>query len=256
MSISEKYQIWIETDGERLCLPVNPPKIELKMQGNNKSMTLAELGEVIFPQAPKALTLTFSSFLPCKNYPFSDYAISNALSMANVGDHNGDGKVNVRDLAAAARDKTGVSANVIKVMPHYYIAFLTNAMKSKTPVRLCITGCDLIRFMTVENFSYSQKGGDVGSYDYTLSFKEYREVSVRQVEVKNGVAQLPKKTEKRVSTVSRPKTYTVQKGDLIYTIAKKYYGDIADYRKIYNANKKIIGSNPNNIKVGMVLALP
>ena len=237
MSISDKYQIWIETDGERLCLPVNPPKIELKMQGNNKSMTLAELGEVTFPQAPKALTLTFSSFLPCKNYPFSDYPNLPASYSISSGEYT-------------------VSENAVKVMPHYYIAFLTNAMKSKTPVRLCITGCDLIRFMTVENFSYSQKGGDVGSYDYTLSFKEYREVSVRQVEVKNGVVQLPKKTEKRVSTVSRPKTYTVQKGDLIYTIAKRFYGDIADYRKIYNANKKIIGSNPNNIKVGMVLTLP
>lgn len=236
MSI-DKYQIWIEADGEKLCLPVNPPKIELKMQGNNKSMTLAELGEVTFPQAPKALTLTFSSFLPCKNYPFSDYPNLHARYNISSGEYT-------------------VSENSLKVMPHYYINFLENAMKSKSPVRVYITGCDFIRYMTIESFTWSQKGGDVGSYDYTLSFKEYREVSVRQVEVKNGVVQLPKKTEKRVSTVSRPKTYTVQKGDLIYTIAKKYYGDIADYRKIYNANKDKIGGNPNRIKVGMVLTLP
>ena len=255
MSI-DKYQIWIEADGEKLCLPVNPPKIEIKLQGNNKSMTLAELGEMTMMQAPKATTLSLSSFLPAKNYPFSDYAVSNTLSMSNVGDYNGDGKVNVRDLAAAARDKAGVSANVIKVMPHYYINFFLGTMKSKQPVRLYITGCDFIQYMTIENFQYSQKGGEVGSYDYTLSLKAYKEIAVRQVEVKNGKAQLPKKTEKRISTIQRPKTYTVQKGDLIYTIAKRFYGDIADYRKIYNANKKIIGSNPNNIKVGMVLSLP
>ena len=236
MSI-DKYQIWIEADGEKLCLPVNPPKIELKMQGNNKSMTLAELGEVTFPQAPKALTLTFASFLPCKNYPFSDYPNLHASYNISSGEYT-------------------VSENSLKVMPHYYINFLENAMKSKSPVRVYITGCDFIRYMTIESFTWSQKGGDVGSYDYTLSFKEYREVSVRQVEVKNGVAQLPKKTEKRISTIQRPKTYTVQKGDLIYTIAKKYYGDIADYRKIYNANKDKIGGNPNRIKVGMVLTLP
>lgn len=255
---TDKYQIWIEASGQKLCLPVNPPKIELKMQGNNKSMTLAELGETVIPQAPRALTLAFSSFFPAKSYPFCDYGISSTITMASVGDYNGDGIVNVRDLAAAARDNSGsgTSLNVTKVMPHYYINFLENAMKSKAPVRVYITGCDFIRYMTVESFTYSQKGGEVGNYDYTLSFKEYREVSVRQVEVKNGKVQLPRATEKRVNTQKKPSAYTVQKGDLIYTIAKKFYGDIADYRKIYNANKKIIGSNPNNIRVGIVLTLP
>ena len=253
--MNKKYQIWIEGNGERLCLPVNPPKIEMKIQGNNKSMTLAELGEAVIPQSPRALTLSFSSFFPCKSYSFSDYGMSREYDLSDIRDYNGDGVVNVRDLAAAAREGKGLH-NAIVVQPHYYISFLSDIMKQKQPVRVYITGCDFIRFMTIEGFSYSQNGGDVGSYDYTLSFKEYREIAVRQVQVKNGVLQLPKKTEKRVSTITRPKTYTVQKGDLIYTIAKRFYGDIADYRRIYNANKKLIGSNPNRIRAGMVLTLP
>lgn len=224
---TDKYQIWIEADGQKLCLPVNPPKIDVKISGNNKSMTLAELGEAVIPQSPKAMTLSFSSFLPARHLPYSRYI-----------------------------DENDVSDNVTKIMPHYYINFITSAMKEKRPVRVYITGCDIIRFMTVENFSYSQKGGDVGSYDYSLSFKEYREVTVRKITVRNGKAVVPKKTEKRVSTMARPKTYVVKKGDTIYSIAKKYYGDVFDYRKIYNANKAKIGSNPNNIKVGMVLSLP
>ena len=55
---------------------------------------------------------------------------------------------------------------------------------------------------------------------------------------------------------SKPKTYTVKSGDCLYNIAKKYYGDGSKYTKIYEANKKIIGSNPNLIKAGQVLTIP
>ena len=55
---------------------------------------------------------------------------------------------------------------------------------------------------------------------------------------------------------SKPKTYTVKSGDCLYNIAKKYYGDGSKYTKIYEANKKIIGSNSNLIKAGQVLTIP
>lgn len=259
---TNKYQIWIESDGQKLLIPVNPPKIELKLQGNNKSVTLAELGEMTIPQAPKELIISFSSFLPARHYPFSDYGLTtnntvfNNLNLENVGDYNEDGVTNIRDLAAAARDISRVSSNVLKVMPHYYINFITTIMNEKHLCRLYVIGCDIARLVTVESFSCSQKGGEVGEYDYTISFKGYREATVRQVQVKNGVAQLPKKVEKRVNTLIKPKTYTVKKGDTLCTIAKKYYGYVAVYKKIYEANKKIIGANPNMIRAGMVLTLP
>jgi len=261
--MNKKYQIWIESNVQKLLLPVNPPKIEIKMQGNNKSMTIPELGELTIPQSPKALTLAFSSFLPARPYYFSDYSSAASqvqnISLSDIGDYNGDGMVNVRDLAAAARDSSGnsdVSSNVLKVMPHYYINFFLNLMSEKQPCRVYIIGCDFIHFMTIESFTYSQKGGEVGGYDYSISFKLYREIAVRQIQVKKNTAQLPKKTEKRVSTAQKPKTYKVQKGDCLWNIAKKYYGDGSKYTKIYDANKKIIGANPNIIKIGMVLTIP
>jgi len=261
--MNKKYQIWIESNVQKLLLPVNPPKIEIKMQGNNKSMTIPELGELTIPQSPKALTLAFSSFFPARPYYFSDYSSAASqvqnISLSDIGDYNGDGVVNVRDLAAAARDSSGnsgVSSNVLKVMPHYYINFFLNLMSEKQPCRVYIIGCDFIHFMTIENFTYSQKGGEVGGYDYSVSFKIYREIAIRQIQIKNGTAQVAKKTEKRISTEAKPKTYTVKKGDTIWTIARKYYGDCGKYIRIYEANKKLIGANPNAIKAGMVLTLP
>lgn len=65
------------------------------------------------------------------------------------------------------------------------------------------------------------------------------------------------KTETPRETSGKPtaKTYTVKSGDCLWTIAKKYYGNGAQYTKIYNANKDKI-SNPNLIYVGQVLTIP
>lgn len=50
-------------------------------------------------------------------------------------------------------------------------------------------------------------------------------------------------------------TYTVVKGDCLWSIAKKYYGSGTQYTKIYNANRDII-KNPSLIYPGQVLKIP
>lgn len=51
-------------------------------------------------------------------------------------------------------------------------------------------------------------------------------------------------------------TYTVVSGDSLSKIAKNHYGDASKWHQIYDANKSIIGSNPDHIEVGQVLTLP
>ncbi len=52
--------------------------------------------------------------------------------------------------------------------------------------------------------------------------------------------------------------YTVQSGDSLAAIAQKFYGDSSEqsWRKIYDANKNVIGSDPNQLQVGMILTIP
>lgn len=52
------------------------------------------------------------------------------------------------------------------------------------------------------------------------------------------------------------RTYTVKKGDSLSKIAAKYYGTGSRWPDIYNANRGVIGSNPNLIKPGQVLVIP
>lgn len=216
---SNKYQIWLEAGGKKIQLPVNPESFKVQKSGSNQSVTIAELGEITILQEPKLPLISFSSFFPVSYFP---------------------------------------GCNVQKpLMPHYYIAAISTWQKEKLPVRLYITRCDIIWYVSIENFQYSQSGGDVGTYDYSLSLKQYKNIRIRQINInKNKKAVASKKKPARVNTQQKPKTYTVKSGDKLYNIAKRFYGDGEKWENIYEANKKIIGANSNFIKPGQVLTIP
>ena len=50
-------------------------------------------------------------------------------------------------------------------------------------------------------------------------------------------------------------TYTVQPGDTLSSIAQYLYGDSTLWRKLYDANKQVIGNNPDSLRPGEVLQL-
>ncbi|HET9919996.1 MAG TPA: LysM peptidoglycan-binding domain-containing protein [Ktedonobacteraceae bacterium] len=50
--------------------------------------------------------------------------------------------------------------------------------------------------------------------------------------------------------------YTVQSGDTLSSIAQRAYGDANQWQVIYNANRQVIGNDPNLIRAGMVLFIP
>lgn len=56
-------------------------------------------------------------------------------------------------------------------------------------------------------------------------------------------------------------SYTVQEKDTLWTLAKKYCGGGANYKKIYNLNKTVSNgfdkiTNPNDLRIGMVIKIP
>ncbi|HSP06110.1 MAG TPA: LysM peptidoglycan-binding domain-containing protein, partial [Acidobacteriota bacterium] len=54
---------------------------------------------------------------------------------------------------------------------------------------------------------------------------------------------------------AKEQTYTVQKGDTLSAIAKKFYGNAGQYMKIFNANRDQL-KDPDRINVGQVLKIP
>lgn len=49
--------------------------------------------------------------------------------------------------------------------------------------------------------------------------------------------------------------YTVQKGDTLYKLARRFYNDQSRWRDIWTANKAQI-PDPNKLRVGMKLTIP
>ncbi len=60
----------------------------------------------------------------------------------------------------------------------------------------------------------------------------------------------------KAATAKAVKKHVVVSGDTLSGIAKKYYNDAGKYMVIYEANKRVIGDNPDMIKVGMELVIP
>ena len=51
-------------------------------------------------------------------------------------------------------------------------------------------------------------------------------------------------------------TYEVKSGDTLLTISEEVYGDATKWRKIYDANKDLIGADPDKLKLEMKLKIP
>ena len=56
--------------------------------------------------------------------------------------------------------------------------------------------------------------------------------------------------------VSAPTSYVVKGGDSLSKIARRIYGDAKQWTRIYEANRELIGKNPDLIQPGQNLVIP
>ncbi|ABX02885.1 LysM peptidoglycan-binding domain-containing protein [Herpetosiphon sp.] len=64
------------------------------------------------------------------------------------------------------------------------------------------------------------------------------------------------KAEAAKAEAAAEQRYTVQGGDTLGKISARFYGDAAQWRRIYEANRAIIGNNPDVISVGQEFVIP
>ena len=212
-----------------LLLPVPPQKLTTKIKGNNKTLTLVNEGDINFLRSPGLTELSFDVVLPM----LGQYHFANDFHK-----------------------------------PDYYLSVFENYMTSKTPFRFIVSRVspsgrllfDTNMKVSLESYTITEDATKGPDMMVAVSLKQYIDYATKTVTVSKPAAADKKpavKEEKKRETSSKPtaKTYTVKKGDCLWNIAKKQYGNGAQYTKIYNANKDKI-KNPNLIYPGQVLTIP
>lgn len=132
--------------------------------------------------------------------------------------------------------------------PAEYVETLRR-MKRNGPATLHLLDV-LAMHCTIENFEWSEEDA-TGDIYFNLSLKKYIYIDATGI----VATKLEEAARATPDTPRNGKTYTVKAGDNLFTIARRQLGN-ADWEKIYEANKEVIGSNPNRIKPGMRLTLP
>jgi len=64
------------------------------------------------------------------------------------------------------------------------------------------------------------------------------------------------KQKEMMAEAKKVQKHVVASGETLSAIAKQYYNDAGKYMAIYEANKAVIGDNPDLIQPGMELVIP
>lgn len=215
----------------KMLLPVTPAKMQLKINSNNATMTLINEGEINLLKSPGLSDIEFDCLLPNVPYPFARY--KNGFERAGTF---------LEVLEQLKVDKEPFQYIVSRELPNGKGLFASN--------------------MTVSLEDYKVTEDSKNGFDIvvTVKLKQYKRYGTKicKITMPQNAGDKPKattETKRQEKSVNKTQTYTVQKGDTLWNIAKRFYGNGSLYSKIHEANRDKI-NNPNLIYPGQVLVIP
>lgn len=215
------YSVYFKYGSKKYKLPVNPEEIKRSRELNIETYQVLEEGQVSIPSYCALEEFSFEAEFPGHNVSYME---------------------------------SGTEADA-----DYYEKMFRKAQKNKKPIRFIASNDisdDISVKVLVKSVEVVEKAGEEGDKYISLTLTEYKGAGKRYVAV-----QTPDATVKQEETplaenpaVTANKTHTVQSGDTLWGIAKKYYGNGSQYPKIMSANPDI--KNVNLIYPGQVFTIP
>ena len=216
------YSVYLKISGKKYKLPVNPEEIKKTQKLSIEKYQVLKSGQVSVPKFPELWTYEFSCELTHQEVHYME---------------------------------SGSRAD-----PDRYIRAITKAQRKKKPVQLIYsngeTDDESVKVL-IESCTITEKAGEEGDKYLSLSFVQYKTPSKKYVAVVTPAATVaqPQTPQPANPAVEQGKTYTVQKGDTLWKIAKQFYGNGSRYPKIVSANSDKI-KNPNLIYPGQTFSIP
>ena len=189
--------------GQEIILPVTPSNYQVETGQGVQVVNLTQFGDYALAGFPSIYAFTLECMFPAQKYPF---------------------------LMPGAQPQ-----------PNTYITFFERAANEKLVLRFVVSDTLVSREVLVEYIRYGEQDGTNDVYA-VLSLMPYRRLqltsstSIRIDEEVQGAARTGD-----APTVTQ-QSYTIQSGDTLWGICRKFYGDgtlaykLADYNGIQNAN--------------------
>lgn len=209
---------------DKILLPVTPGKLNTKINGNNKSVMLINEGEINILKKAKLTEVSFDALLPNIKYPFANYKSGFQNSKYYLG-----------EIEKLKKSQKPFQFIVTRALPSGKLLFDTNLK------------------VALEDYQIKEDAKDGFDVIVTINLKQYKNYGTKTCKV-NG-DKISKKQERPSENAPNEKNYTIKKGDTLWNVAKKLYGDGEKYKLIYEANKDKI-KNPNLVKEGQKLIIP
>ena len=185
---------------------------------------------------------------------FTEAQLNQKITLLNIGEANlkGNRGLTGTKLSSFFPSEKSSFYKYAEKKPKEYMDLLKKWKSNNAVVRVIVTDMGINMAMLIDNLTFSMNEGDEDIY-YAIDLSEYRTLNVPSVKLdtkikKNGLTERP-------NTAKAGCTHTVVRGDALWGIAKKYYGNGAQYTKIHHANTDKI-KNPNQIYPGQVLTVP
>lgn len=204
------YDFYFAYGAVVLRLPITPGELTISNGSNNDTVTLINEGDINILKSPSLTEVEFTARYPMRAYPYSKFYTG----------------FNVHWAAFKLLKET-------KQPVRFIVARRTPGGKNTWDTNL---------LMAIEDVSINESA-DEGD-DVLLDFKlrQYKPYATKILRLPTIIANTTSTSvmARPSSKVSASTTYTVKKGDCLWNIAKKFYGNGAKWKAIYNANKNVI----------------
>jgi len=207
-------------------LPVPPEKMNIKIKGKNKTVTLINEGEVNIIKQSGLTEITFDARLPNRRYPFSNYDTSLADSF----------------LTSLNR---GSSFNFKNAS--YFLSQLEKAKQNQKPLRLIIcrmSGAFTMLFdtnmlVTLEDYGINEDARNGIDVVCPLKFKQYKPYGTKECEVttdENGKKHIRVRETRPAVDKSIPAAMKIRNEQSIWEAVKGISNGSIDWKQVMTSN--------------------